>query len=126
MNWARRHLNPIIDWTTDEVWEFIHEYNVPYCSLYDEGYTRLGCIGCPMGTVKHRLAEFKRRPKYKTAYIHAFDRMIQARLGNSTTETEQNMTQDLVPAKVEVIDKTFVAIPTNWETGEDVMEWWIK
>ena len=24
-------LNPIVDWTTDEVWEFIKEYNVPYC-----------------------------------------------------------------------------------------------
>lgn len=79
MKYARRHLNPIIDWTTDEVWEFIHKYNVPYCKLYDEGYTRLGCIGCPMGSVEKRTEEFERYPKYKQAYIRAFQRMIDER-----------------------------------------------
>lgn len=79
MKWARRHLNPIIDWTTEEVWEFIREYNVPYCCLYDEGHHRLGCIGCPMGTVEHRQKEFERWPTYKQAYINAFNNMIEAR-----------------------------------------------
>lgn len=83
--WARKMLNPIIDWTEDEVWEFIHKYNVPYCKLYDEGHTRLGCIGCPMGTVQHRLQEFERYPKYKQAYIRAFDRMIEERNRGGTT-----------------------------------------
>lgn len=46
---SKRLLNPIIDWTTEEVWEFIHEYEIPYCKLYDEGMQRIGCIGCPMG-----------------------------------------------------------------------------
>lgn len=45
---GKRYLHPIIDWTTDEVWEYIHTYNVPYCSLYDEGWKRLGCVLCPM------------------------------------------------------------------------------
>lgn len=81
MKYARRHLNPIIDWSNEEVWEFIREYNVPYCCLYDEGYTRLGCIGCPMGTVKIRKKEFERWPTYKRAYIRAFDNMIEARRG---------------------------------------------
>lgn len=72
-------LNPIIDWTDGEVWEFINEYNVPYCKLYDEGYKRIGCIGCPMGTVEHRKAEFKRYPKYEQAYIRAFEKMINER-----------------------------------------------
>lgn len=72
-------LNPIIDWTTEEVWEFIHEYNIPYCKLYDEGFKRLGCIGCPMGSIENRIAEFERYPKYRQAYIRAFDRMIAER-----------------------------------------------
>lgn len=76
MQKRKRILNPIIDWTDDEVWEFIREYNVPYCKLYDEGYTRLGCIGCPMGSVQHRKEEFEKYPKYREAYIRAFDRMI--------------------------------------------------
>lgn len=73
--WTRKVLNPIIDWTTEEVWEFIHEYDIPYCKLYDEGFKRLGCIGCPMAG-KHREYEFERYPKFKQAYIRAFQRMI--------------------------------------------------
>lgn len=77
-------LNPIIDWTTEEVWEFIHRYNIPYCKLYDEGYKRLGCIGCPMNT--HQEEELERYPKIKEAYIRAFDRMIKAQIeGGAST-----------------------------------------
>ena len=74
-------INPIIDWTTDEVWEFIKEYKIPYCSLYDEGFKRLGCIGCPMGTKKMREYEFERWPKYKNLYMIAFEKMIVHRGG---------------------------------------------
>lgn len=66
-------LNPIIDWEDEDVWEFIHEYNVPYCDLYDKGYKRLGCIGCPMNTAA---AELEKYPKYKEAYKRAFGRML--------------------------------------------------
>lgn len=83
-------LNPIIDWTTEEVWEFIHEYNIPYCKLYDEGYKRLGCIGCPMGSIKHREAEFERYPKFKQAYIRAFDRMIEERSRGGVSKPNQD------------------------------------
>jgi 3'-phosphoadenosine 5'-phosphosulfate sulfotransferase (PAPS reductase)/FAD synthetase len=30
-------LNPIIKWNYDQVWTFIKDFQVPYCSLYDEG-----------------------------------------------------------------------------------------
>ena len=73
-------INPIIDWSTDEVWEFIHRYEVPYCSLYDEGFKRLGCVGCPMASPSERRKEFERWPKLKDAYIRAFDRMIAEQL----------------------------------------------
>ena len=76
---AQRVLNPIIDWTTAEVWEFINKYNIPYCKLYDEGFTRLGCIGCPMAGQKERKRQFELYPKFKQAYIRAFDRMLEER-----------------------------------------------
>lgn len=80
-------INPIIDWTSDEVWEFIKEYQIPYCSLYDEGFKRLGCIGCPMGTTHHKIKEFERWPKYKKLYLMAFEKMIANRGGGKYYQT---------------------------------------
>lgn len=47
-NKTKTFVQPIIDWNTQEVWAFIRENNIPYCSLYDEGFKRLGCVLCPM------------------------------------------------------------------------------
>ena len=69
-------VNPIIDWTDEDVWELIKTEHLPYCELYDCGYKRLGCIGCPMAGGKRQKAEFEKYPKYKTLYLHAFQRMI--------------------------------------------------
>ena len=105
-------VNPIIDWTDEDVWEFIHEYNVPYCELYDQGYKRLGCIGCPMGTVKHREEEFERYPKYKQAYIRAFDRMVAERnWGGVRTDSEER--------------DGSIPVVSEWRDAEEVMKWWI-
>lgn len=93
-------INPIIDWTDEEVWEFIREFNIPYCKLYDQGYKRLGCIGCPMGGGKRMESELTKYPKYKQAYLKAFGRMLE-----------------------EYKDRSRV---TSWGTAEDVYKWWIR
>lgn len=69
-------VNPIIDWTDRNVWDFIHEFNIPYCKLYDEGFPRLGCIGCPMATTNQRLGQLRRWPKYERAYRRAAEKLI--------------------------------------------------
>lgn len=69
--------NPILEWTQADVWRFIRQYNLPYCSLYDEGWNRIGCVGCPMASKKQREMEFKKYPKiekmYKDAITEAFN-----------------------------------------------------
>ena len=39
-------INPIADWTLEQVWEYIRKHNVPYNALYDRGYTSIGCEPC--------------------------------------------------------------------------------
>lgn len=92
-------LNPIIDWEDADVWEYIRSRNLKYCSLYDEGFKRLGCIGCPLGGTKQMLKEFKRWPKYKKIYLRTFDRMLQQRVERGR--------------------------PAPWSNAEEVMQWWI-
>lgn len=64
-------LCPVLYWTDADIWNFIRGNNMKYCILYDEGFKRLGCIGCPMGG-KNRLKEFERWPKYEALWKRGF------------------------------------------------------
>lgn len=39
-------INPIADWTTKQVWDYIKENGVPYNPLHDRGYPSIGCAPC--------------------------------------------------------------------------------
>lgn len=100
----RKHktlINPITDWTNDDVWEFSRAENIKQSDLYVQNggsYRRLGCIGCPMATVKEREKEFEDYPKIKEQYIRTFDKMLE---------------QQKQKGKA------------GWENGEDVFNWWM-
>ena len=65
-------ISPIIHWTEQDVWEFLNKVmEVPHCSLYDEGWRRLGCIGCPMSSAKQKQIENIRYPHVKRNWIKA-------------------------------------------------------
>ena len=76
-------LNPIIEWTDDEVWEYIKEYNLPYNPLYDYGFKRVGCIGCPLRSNKEELENF---PKWAALYKKAAKKYLE----NNKTKKEGN------------------------------------
>jgi phosphoadenosine phosphosulfate reductase len=44
-------INPLADWTRQQVWDYIHEYDVPYNRLYDQGYTSIGCAPCTRSVI---------------------------------------------------------------------------
>ncbi len=92
-------VNPIIDWKDSDVWEYINSENIPTCELYQCGYDRVGCIGCPMAG-KKRYKEFADFPKYKNLYIHAFDQMVKERKSRG--------------------------LPCQWKNGNDAFLWWIE
>ena len=65
-------ISPIIYWTEKDVWEFLNDVvRVPHCSLYDDGWHRIGCIGCPMSSYKQKMIENKRYPHVKRGWIKA-------------------------------------------------------
>jgi len=97
---GKRVLNPIIDWTDADVWEFLHHYGCQSNPLYQCGYKRIGCIGCPMARPKERLRQFAQYPKYQENYIRAFDRMLAYAIENGNPHRA-------------------------WKTGQEVFDWWI-
>ena len=44
----QRRINPLAYWTDSDIWSYSKDVGIKQCSLYNEGFTRLGCIGCPM------------------------------------------------------------------------------
>lgn len=92
-------VNPIIDWTDTDVWDYLRSINWKWNPLYDRGYHRIGCIGCPLGGHKSMVKEFEDYPKYKENYIRAFGKMLKKR---------------------ETIKIQY------WTDAEHVFKWWIQ
>ena len=40
-------IRPILDFDNSDIWQYIRENKINYCTLYDEGFKRLGCVLCP-------------------------------------------------------------------------------
>lgn len=68
---------PILDWTDDDVLEFINVLNIKLHPIYykEDGSIdikqRLGCMCCPLTTEKKRVAAFKAHPNMVKAYLRA-------------------------------------------------------
>jgi phosphoadenosine phosphosulfate reductase len=97
---GKRYMHPIFNWSDAEVWEFIKAEGLPYCSLYDEGWKRIGCLMCPMGR-KKRLLEAKRYPHITKNFIKHFELLYEINLKRG---------KDM----------------TRWANGEDMFYWWLK
>jgi phosphoadenosine phosphosulfate reductase len=39
-------INPLVEWTTRDVWEYVREHDVPFNPLHEQGYPSLGCMPC--------------------------------------------------------------------------------
>lgn len=94
--------NPIIDWTDAEIMDFIQAEKMNINPLYSNGYCRVGCVGCPMAGRRIREKEFFDYPTYKKAYIHAFEKMLEARKAAG------------------------LQCNAKWASGRSVFEWWIE
>lgn len=100
---GERVVNPIVGWTTADVWDYVTAEHIPMNPLYRCGFCRVGCIGCPMAG-KSRTMEFAMYPKIKLAYIRAFDRMLEERRRRGKMDGGM-----------------------RWgETGLDVFNWWME
>lgn len=39
-------INPLVEWSEKQVWDYIHQHKVPYNKLHDQGYPSIGCACC--------------------------------------------------------------------------------
>lgn len=89
-------LHPILDWTENDVWEFIKTHNLPINPCYSTS-KRIGCVICPFAP-KHQLIKAKESyPKLYKALLHAL--------------------QDFIDKKKE--ERVFA-------TAEEYFDWWVS
>lgn len=72
-------VNPLINWTDDDIWRYISQEHIEINPLYGCGFDRVGCIGCPMAGYKLRAMEFERYPKYRQRFINIADRIVKSK-----------------------------------------------
>jgi len=99
---SKYYVNPIIDWTNDQVWKFIYKHSLPYCSMYNYGYKRLGCVFCPQKSFRQRMQDVEIFPKYAASFLKAFC----------------NLHARLVAKGSSSVDR--------WASGEDMFWWWLS
>lgn len=95
---GKRVVNPIIDWTDDDVWEYIATRDLTANPLYAIGHKRVGCVGCPMSSKAGE--ELDAMPKYKANWIRWFEHLIEDARRNGR--------------------------PCRFETAEDYYNFWIS
>ena len=95
---AKTVCNPIIDWKDPDIWDFYWHECKHHNPLYQMGYTRVGCIGCPLA-VKEEFADF---PTYERAYKRAFEKMLRVRSVRS------------------------LRADSGWKSAEEVFSWWME
>lgn len=97
-------VNPIYDWSDAEVWEYIHENNIAYNELYDMGYSRVGCILCPLANKREKQRDILTFPAYKERYIKAFEKMLEVRKERGKDDSKGGV----------------------WKDAKSVFKWWIE
>jgi len=103
---TKTYVNPILEWSDDELWEYIRAEGIPYCEGYDRGKKRYGCIGCPKAGPEQMKREFEEYPKYYDRFMRIF-----AKAWPVTHRPSQRTGK---PKKL------------IFSSAQEIMDWWLK
>lgn len=100
---TKTYYHAIFKWTDQDVWDFIKQEDIPYCSLYDEGFKRLGCVFCPMQSAWIKERDRKRWPGFDKQFRRAFQKLwdLRASQGNDS-------------------------MSKRWSSADECYEWWMS
>lgn len=96
------HINPILKWTTADVWQFIRDNHLPYCELYDQGFKRIGCVLCPFQNNEATQRDLQRFPAIAEYYRRACRKSF------------------------EVNKMVLRKGRQEWHSGDDMFDWWVR
>jgi phosphoadenosine phosphosulfate reductase len=101
-------ISPILQFSGYDVWQYIRENNIDYCSLYDEGFERLGCVLCPFLSKKNIERDEKYFPKIANLWKLACEHIVQQRKNRN------------------YLSKRGKPLKYKFKTGQEMYNWWTK
>lgn len=101
--------NPIIDWSDADVWDYIESEKIPVNPLYECGFSRVGCVGCPMAGKQGRQKGVYQIPEISR---RIYPRFRQDARGNETTRRNKGGVGDRA-RRVPLVDGGRGATRTN-------------
>lgn len=110
-------ISPIIHWTDSDVWTFLNTLGIAHCELYDQGFTRIGCVLCPMSQPKQKYKEMERWPHVKRNWIKAIKAIRNGRLFKNEF-IWWNIRKDWLHLKLTEEQEN--------EIAANIFDWWIS
>jgi phosphoadenosine phosphosulfate reductase len=90
----KKRFNPIVNWSTEDIWNYSADVKLEQCSLYGEGFHRLGCIACPMAGEAGRRRELDRWPGFRRIYLRTFQRILEIRRQQKLSTLDYGITAE--------------------------------
>lgn len=96
-NYKNKHIlyKPIFYWPEWAVWEFIETYNLSYPSIYDNGFSRIGCVTCPFmfGSSKAAQARLEKSMAFYPGLWKAFKNAVKRWFDKNSKYENQSFDQ---------------------------------
>ncbi len=104
---------PILEWTDDDVLQFIKDRNITLAPIYYRGgqidiTQRLGCMCCPLQSEKKRRESFKQYPRMVKAYLRAGQKFLDTHPNSKPAQLYNNSYEWLTR-------ELFYPADTNWQ-----------
>lgn len=98
------HVNPILRWSSRDVWSYIRDNDLPYCELYDLGFDRIGCVLCPFQNFAKTQLDLKMFPAIADYYRRACRKSFEVNRDKFKLHRKSKL----------------------WASGNDLFDWWIN
>lgn len=111
-------ISPILNWSDEDVWEFIKSHKLPYCELYDQGFKRIGCVGCPMSYRKG--FELDRYPHFDRRWRKLFHDVWDRRTGSLQ---KPKLWRDPLTGELKQVQLIWFG-DQYFDNADEMYEWW--
>ena len=72
---------PLGIWTNEDIWTYIHNYDLHYCPIYDRGYSSTGCVFCAFGIMQDRNRFLKLKATHPSLWAYCMKPLDEGGLG---------------------------------------------